>query len=158
MKRINVIVLFVCLTFYSCAQNDANNKQDKQSTNLYHQLKKFDAEPIYQIRIKSTSNYEILVNDIPVMIKHSATSVNNLAEINWAIPKSGKQKIAITLLPETNQDVPQEKLRDNVEFSLSVEKTAWKNGSLQPAEKIAEYSLPTKKKWKRDKLCSTTYF
>ena len=111
MKNKLIIGLLIGILFNlnSCAQKTENKNskimkivyQDKIK-NIYKEVKKFDYNPVYQIReIKYNCPMEYYVNDI--LVFYSSSSGKSAGEQNIDIPqyilKSGLQKIRVKIYP-----------------------------------------------------------
>lgn len=125
----------------SCAQN--NNSNLKQAIKIDN-LKKFNYEPQYRLKISSTLSYEIRVNDIPIAVRNNTGSQTIWFPINNTITKSGIQSIEINTFP-TLKKKGSEFIGNNTQFELIIEQTAWdKDGSLEKPKNILSYDLPEK--------------
>ncbi|WP_409417301.1 hypothetical protein [Flavobacterium sp. PS2] len=139
MKKIFKIIL-LCSFLQSCAQNNQNVNQDM--TKLIDNLKKYDFEPIYQIKVKSNLSYTITINGIPILNKYEADLFFSGNNINNCIQKSGIQKIDIKLFPPIKEDGTFEDYIGNNSFELTIEQTAWdRNGNLEKPKSISNYQL-----------------
>ncbi|MGJ7031959.1 hypothetical protein [Niabella hirudinis] len=116
----------------------------KDEKNSFLSLKQFDQEPVYQIKVKSTYNYEVLVNDVPVLVKYNDYMNDNFTEINSAILSAGTQQVAVKIFPKSRPDgTLLSKLEKDIPFRLSVERTEWtKAGDLAEPEALVSYELP----------------
>lgn len=120
---------------------------------LLSTIKKYNYEPIYQITVETIYNYEILANDIPVMLKHNNFMSTFGTFDNSFITKSGLQKLEIKILPVipyvkdgASPEPAKEFLQNDIKFNLRVEQTAWdKNGDLEEPKEILTYNLPVEK-------------
>ncbi|WP_433812733.1 hypothetical protein [Flavobacterium johnsoniae] len=140
MKKIFKLIL-LCVFLQSCAQNNQN--VDQNMTKLLDNLKKYDFEPIYQIKVKSNLSYTIAINGIPILNKYEADLFFSANNINNCIPKSGIQKIDIKLFPPMKEDGTFEDYIGNNSFELNIEQTAWNhNGNLDKPKNISNYQLP----------------
>lgn len=86
----------------SCAQN--NNSNQKQAIKMDN-LKKFNYEPEYRLKISSNLSYEIRVNDIPIAVRNNTGSQTIWFPINNTISKSGIQSIEINTFPTLKKTV-----------------------------------------------------
>lgn len=142
MKSIKVIIL---LTF-ALACSSENNKKDV-NIEAFNNLKRFDYEPLHQIRTKSEDyHYQILVNDVPVFSKFQNYITSACFNINSAILHKGKQKLTIIVYPKTDLTGASSKLSNSKDFKLTLFKTAWfkDGGGLEDEVNIIEYTLPEK--------------
>jgi|GEM_PF-1370013 len=135
-------VFFICylllsMNFLACGQHkgfDIATEMDR--------LENFDYEPIYQVRVHTPYTYTIWINGIPIANKLPYLN-QYMAGINPCIPASGKQQIEIRIYPRFDDMETQKKfLEKDIEFELTIEKTAWKDGSLEEPEVIYSYRLP----------------
>ncbi|MCP2028557.1 hypothetical protein L1276_003727 [Flavobacterium sp. HSC-32F16] len=141
MKKIILQLILVFLFLQSCAQNNQNVNQNM--TKLIDNLKKYDFEPIYQIKVKSNLSYTIAINGIPILNKYEADLFFSGNNINNCIPKSGIQKIDIKLFPPMKENGKFEDYIGNNSFELTIEQTAWNsNGALDKVKNISTYILP----------------
>ena len=67
-------------------------------------VKHYDYEPLYFLRVQHYGHYEILVNDIPVFKYYRDGSYGSPIEMNYAILKTGKQKVTFRLFSEKGFD------------------------------------------------------
>lgn len=152
----NGIIIFIALSFSTicCSQNKSNIVQENP---LLSNIKKFNYEPIYEIKVETLYNYEILANDIPVMIKHN-NYMSTFGTFNNAfISKSGLQNLEIRIypiIPFVKDGAPaqpaKEFLQDDLKFNLIVKQTAWdKNGDLEDPKEVLYYNLPNEKDGKK---------
>ncbi len=106
-------------------------------------LKNFSDEPIYQIRVNTAYSFTILINGIPIANKNVPYLRKYFAEINACIPSRGEQRIEIQIYPRyTDLNTQNESLEAEIDFELTIEQTAWKDGSLEEPETIYMYRLP----------------
>lgn len=106
MRSILTYYVVVLFGLSSCAQTkkkqdkDMNSIIDKYVERIASQVKRYNYEPIYYMRInKNYCLVEVLVNDFPI---HSDYQLSNYAtpiEINHAILKSGTQTLTYRLYP-----------------------------------------------------------
>ncbi|OOV20626.1 hypothetical protein [Flavobacterium sp. LM4] len=144
-KLILTLILSICLI--SC--NSQEKKENKMTTEerltyISSKIKKYDYEPLYQIKVKTQNCYQILVNDFPVYTYFDKMSGKIGFNINSAILKSGIQTLQIKIYPSYNsQNIQNEHLTNKDFFSLEIEQTSWnKNGHLEKPETILKYELP----------------
>lgn len=131
---IGYLMLFTCMS--ACGQHNGFD-----ITKEIEQLKNFDHEPIYQVRIHSSYTYTILINGIPIANKLPYLN-QYIAGINPCIPASGEQQIEIRIYPRFNDmETQKEFLEKDIEFELTIEKTAWKDGNLIEPEIVYSYRL-----------------
>src|SRR3546814_11071443 len=87
-------------------------------------------------------SYTILINGIPIANKNVPYLRNYFAEINSCIPGKGEQQLEIQIYPRyTDLTTQTASLEDGIDFELVIERTAWKDGSLEEPETIYTYSL-----------------
>jgi len=135
-------VLFICFLLVSMSFSACGQHKGFDVAKEIDRLKNFDREPIYQVRIHSSYTYTILVNGIPIANKLPYLN-NYIAEINPCIPASGEQEIEIRIYPRFDDlETQKEFLEKDIEFELTIEKTAWKDGILEEPEVIYNYRLP----------------
>jgi hypothetical protein len=142
-----VLVFLICLS--SCAQQTKEPQNTTPTTMdikaileddpYIDQLQKYDYEPLYQIRISSSFCYEIRLNDIVVIRKNNDYMNHNIANLNASISESGVQNLNIKIYPRFSNG---EKLENDQEFTLKIEKTSWENGSLTDPKEILVYEVP----------------
>src|SRR3546814_4816619 len=85
-------------------------------------------------------SYTILINGIPIANKNVPYLRNYFAEINSCIPGKGEQQLEIQIYPRyTDLTTQTASLEDGIDFELVIERTAWKDGSLEEPEKIYTY-------------------
>lgn len=120
MKLLHFIILVFTLSF------SKNTTQDKYPT------KNFAYEPIYRLKITSSLSYNIKINGVTTATKNQNAGDARWFLINNCIPTSGEQNIEITLLPRMSANGTEhlETIDEKDEFTLEVEKTSWKDGSL----------------------------
>ncbi|WP_123868276.1 hypothetical protein [Flavobacterium hercynium] len=110
---------------------------------LIENLKKYDYEPIYQVKVKSNLSYTIAINGIPILNKYEEDLIFSGNNINNCIQKSGVQKIDIKVFPPMKEDGTFEDYIGNNSFELTIEQTAWdRNGNLEKPKNISTYHLP----------------
>lgn len=128
----------------SCAQNNKTNS--KQTTIKMENLKKFDYEPQYRLKISSNLSYEVRVNDIPIAVRNNTGSQTIWFPINNTISKSGAQSIQINTFPKLEKNgLQSEKFIGDGEIEVIVEQTAWdKTGALEKPKEVFRYELPEK--------------
>src|SRR3546814_4561 len=126
----------------ACSQADTNSVNGIDIKQEVKRLKNFNDEPIYQIRINTPYSYTILINGIPIANKNVPYLRNYFAEINSCIPGKGEQQLEIQIYPRyTDLTTQTASLEDGIDFELVIERTAWKDGSLEEPETIYTYSL-----------------
>lgn len=149
-----IILITLSLSIIACSQNKKNTMKENP---LLSTIKKYNDEPIYQITVETIYNYEILANDIPVMVKHNNFMTTFGTFNNAFILKSGLQNLEIRLYPiipyvkEGDAAQPaKEFLQNDLNFNLIVEQTAWdKNGNLEEPKEVLSYNLPNEKEGKK---------
>ena len=112
MKNKLLYVFTFLLINFSCSQQ--NNKQQTSTMNeitsanfvekVSEQIKHYDYEPLYFLRVQHYGHYELLVNDVPVFKYYRDASYGSPIEINNAILKTGKQKVTFRLFSEKGFD------------------------------------------------------
>ena len=134
--------LLVMIPFSACGQSNLGEGRMAIRDHI-KQLKNFADEPIYQVRVETDYAYTILVNGIPIASKNVPYLRNYLTEINSCIPRSGEQQLEIRIYPRyTDLHTQEASLQQGVDFELTVERTAWKNGSLEEPTAVYSFSLP----------------
>ncbi len=137
MKRISFLLLFFSVAFghQACTQNNKNkvvnqnnNTMDgeyiKKMLNVHAEIKTFDYNPTYQIRVNAIAcTYEVYVNDM--LADFSFGAGNTAGEQNVDIPqyilKSGKQAIRIKVYPKAlKAGEPAVTLDQDAAFSVRV--------------------------------------
>lgn len=99
-----ILYLIVLINISACAQ-DKNKKTENMNEitsqnfvdKVLENVKHYDKEPEYLLRIGNNTMYEVLVNDIPVYKHYRETQLISPIEINYAILKSGSQKVTFRL-------------------------------------------------------------
>ncbi|PQL91509.1 hypothetical protein, partial [Apibacter adventoris] len=118
---------------------------------LKKNIQRYSYEPLYQIKVRTDYNYQILINDFPVFtnfdyeLKGGAIMFN----INKAILQSGIQKLEIRIYPESINEITQKEFLDSKGyFKLQMTQTAWRKdgGGLEEPKTILEYELPKENK------------
>lgn len=112
MKKL--ITIIICFSMLCCAQNKKEiNFNDKKMNTKYPKVDasnfvseitkkiiRYEKEPMYYMRInKINCLVEILVNDYPVHRDYELANYATPLEINYAILKSGEQKLKYRLYP-----------------------------------------------------------
>ncbi|WP_089051771.1 hypothetical protein [Flavobacterium hercynium] len=121
---------------------------EERITYISSKIKKYKDEPLYQIEIETLNNFEILINGFPVYTHNHLLPGTIKLNINPALLKSGSQNLEVKLYPRYNsQNIQNEFLSNKDSFILKMEKTSWKDGSLEEPELIINYELP---KYKTD--------
>lgn len=146
MKKL-ILTLVLSINLISCSsQEKKENKMNTEERLSYisSKIKKYDYEPLYQIKVKTQNCYQILVNDFPVYTYFDKMGGKIGFNINSAILKSGIQTLQIKIYPSYNsQNIQNEYLTNKDFFSLEIEQTSWnKNGSLEKPKTILKYELP----------------
>lgn len=133
MKLI-LYLLTICITLNSCAQTSKEQDKnmdsiiDKYVEKIASQVKRYDYEPLYYIRInKNYCLVEVLVNDYPVHTDYQLSNYATPLEINHGILKSGTQTITVRMYPimdlakeEYNHGDTVSTLVDNSSVSISI--------------------------------------
>lgn len=121
------------LQLTSCAQK---NEQSSMS----RQIKQYENQPIYRLKIASSLSYIITINGITTATKNQNAGDDRWFLINNCIPVSGKQDIEVTILPKMNEKGTQHIpfLENNDFFELEIELT---NLGKEP-KVVYEYKLP----------------
>lgn len=135
MKKTAIIIL-ASLILNNCqsqAKKENSMNIEERMNFIKNNIKKFDYEPLYRLKISTSLNYEIRLNDLSVAKKFNENNGTIWYPINSAILKSGPQNIQIQIKPsyidENNQ---REFLNNESSFTLEVEQTSWdKDGSLE---------------------------
>jgi hypothetical protein len=141
-KIINVILIVFSLT--ACAQNNRNDMGIEKRTDLImEKVKKYDYEPMYRLKVASHLTYEILINDVPAAIRFSPNMGTIWYPINRVLLKEGNQNISIKVYPRyEDRNTQKDFLEIDYGFELTIEQTAWVNGSLEEPVNILNYQLP----------------
>lgn len=128
MKICQLLILMVLLL--SCEKNKINT--DLNTTMVTNTTKNYNYEPIYRLKITSSLSYNIKINGVTTATKNQNAGDERWFLINNCIPASGEQNIEITLLPRMSANGTEhlETIDEKDEFTLEVEKTSWKDGSL----------------------------
>lgn len=136
------ILSILFLVSFFCSTNKTDNSHKNTDTPLV--TKTYQQEPVHQLKISSSLSYIVKINGLTTATKNQNSGEERSFLINNTIPKSGDQSIEITILPRLNnaQDQHLSTIQENDFFSLQVEKTAWKNGSLEEPKIIYYYELP----------------
>ncbi|AIY14408.1 hypothetical protein [Cellulophaga baltica] len=157
--RKSISALLLILSISSCAQQ--NKKETGKETTptpmdikaileddpYIGQLKKYDYEPEYVLKITTLYAYEIRVNDIPVAHNFSTMGGTIWFPINKAILQSGKQTLSITIYPRyTDENTQKDYFEDpdDYDFWLDITQTAWIDGSREEPKTVLEYEMPRK--------------
>jgi len=103
-KAILSLVLLISLNSCSQKGNLKNQNMEITASNIVDkinaQVKHYPSEPIYYVYVaNSLCVYEILVNDLPVHQNYKYEQLGTPIYINWAILKSGRQKITYRIYP-----------------------------------------------------------
>ncbi|WP_409417303.1 hypothetical protein [Flavobacterium sp. PS2] len=147
MKKIFLTLLF-CINAISCNSQEKNIMTENS---LLKNLKKYNYEPIYDLEVETLYNYDIWINDILILSKHS----NDLSHFGTiatpTILKSGIQSLKVKIYPYTpfanegSKPVPQkEYLKNGVEFTLKIEQSSWLKGGggREEPKEVLTYKLP----------------
>jgi len=140
MKKI-ISLLIISVFMQSCAQN--SNTNSKQAIKM-DDLKTFENEPQYRLKISGNLSYEVRVNDIPIAVRNNTGSQTLWFPINNTIAKSGLQSLEINVFPKLEKNGAKfEKFIGAGDFELMVEQTAWsKAGGLDKPKVVLRYDLP----------------
>ncbi|MBW1657942.1 hypothetical protein [Flavobacterium quisquiliarum] len=134
MKKIILIQLILFgLQLTSCAQK---NEQSPMS----RQIKQYENQPIYRLKIASSLSYVVTINGITTATKNQNAGDDRWFLINNCIPVSGKQDIEVTIFPRMNEKGTQHIpfFENNDFFELEIELT---NLGKEP-KIVYEYELP----------------
>lgn len=123
MKKI-VIYTLVFLSLFNC--NKKKNMKELNSQNFVEKMlenvKRYNYEPEYLLRIGNNTAYEVYVNDIPLQKHYSETQIATPLDINFLILKSGEQEVKFRLYAYENEDFDEESgihirvlVRDNID-------------------------------------------
>ncbi|KIA94524.1 hypothetical protein OA88_22070 [Flavobacterium sp. JRM] len=144
MINLRWIFLFFLVNCNSQEKKENTMNTEQRISFIADKIKKYDYEPLYQIKVKTQNCYQILVNDFPVYTYFDKMRGKIGFSINSAILKSGIQTLKIKIYPTYNsQNIQNEYLTNKDFFSLEIEQTSWsKNGNLEKPETILKYELP----------------
>jgi hypothetical protein len=147
--KILATLSLICLCLNGCkSQEKKEISMETQQRIKYieNNIKKFDYEPLYQIKVKTNNCYQILINDFPVYSYYDELSGKIGFNINSAILKSGEQDLEIRIFPSYIEgDLQNEYLSSKDYFTLEIQQTAWdKQGSLEKPKVIFSYERPEK--------------
>ena len=138
-----IYYFLLLMPLLACSQGDINRMKGIDIKHAVKRLENFSDEPIYQIRINTPYAYTILINGIPIANKNVPYLNNYLTEINSCIPSKGEQQLDIRIYPQyTDLTTRKAFLEDGMDFELVIERTAWKDGSLEEPDVIYSYRLP----------------
>lgn len=133
------------------------NSQEKNimtENPLLKNIKKYDFEPIYDLKVETVYNYDIWINDILILSKHSNDMSYNSTIATPTILKSGKQSLKVKIYPykpikkegnEGNEGLPQKNyLKNGIEFNLKLEQSSWikGGGGREEPKEVLTYELP----------------
>ena len=137
------IKFFTCMMFFSCKMQMANQQTEKQPA-MVLQMKQYDNEPIYRLKVSSSLSYRVKVNGITTATKNQNAGEDRWFLFNNCIPAQGLQDIEIAVLPAMNGAGTQYQpfIGNKGFFELEVELVSWKNGSLTEPEVVFKYELP----------------
>ncbi|MFH6963110.1 hypothetical protein ACHRVK_11985 [Flavobacterium plurextorum] len=147
MKKI-ILTIVLSINLLSCNSQVKNTMTENP---LLNNLKKYPYEPIYDLEVETLYNYDIWINDIPILSKHSNDMTYFGTIATPTILKSGEQHLKIKIYPYTpfvsegSEPLPQKKyLKNGVKFILKVEQSAWikGGGGREEPKKILTYNLP----------------
>jgi len=130
---IKTLILCLCLSLQSCAQNK------NESTNTNTQMKEIPYKEqgmLFKLKYEHANcSYEILVNDMPVMIHFGLEERSGLTvNINQYILKPGKQDLTIRMFPtKKSENVFESKLNELSIVNINIQKKK------QPISPIQEY-------------------
>jgi hypothetical protein len=147
MTNLKWVSLFYLIFVVNCnsqqkIENTMNTEQ--RISFIADKIKYFDYQPIYRIKIETTLNYEVTINDLPVTRKFNNDVGTLLLPINYALLKSGTQQLQIKIYPSyKDKYTPNPFFSNNPKFSFEIEKTARdKNGNLEEPKIVLNYELP----------------
>ena len=146
MKK--AVIFIVSIIILNCVSKEKNNIMNIEERLSYitKNIKKFDYEPSYRLKVKTNLNYEIRINDFPVAKKFNSNNGTLWFPINIAIIESGSQKIQIKLYPSMINDTESNLTLENYSmFELSIEKVLFSNeGTVDNEQEIFTYTKPEK--------------
>lgn len=147
MKIYQLLILLVI--FLSCKKHT-----DLNTISMANTTKNFAYEPIYRLKITSSLSYNIKINGVTTATKNQNAGSARWFLINNCIPASGEQNIEITLLPRMSTKGTEHltTIDEKDDFTLEVEKTSWKDGSLVEPTVIYSYELAKDAKNKKKHL------
>lgn len=140
----NIICCFLLfIPFLACSQPNRSGTNSINITDEIENLRNFDDKPVYQLRVNTAYSFTVLINGIPIANKYLNYLSQYLTEINSCIPSKGEQSIEIQIHPRyLDARTQNTSLEQGVGFELTIEQTAWKEGSLEQPKVIYSYSLP----------------
>ncbi len=142
MMKNAICYLLLILPLWGCSQHHANKIKGIDIVDEVNRLKNFKHEPIYQLRVQTAYTYTVLINDIPIANKIPYLN-DYRALINPCIPGRGEQQIEIRIYPRyADMETQKAFLENDIDFELTVEKTAWRDGSLEEPTVVYSYRLP----------------
>lgn len=137
-----ICYLLLLLPLWGCSQHQSNEISGIDIVGEVDRLKNFKDEPIYQLKIHTAYTFTVLINDIPIANKVPYLN-HYTALINPCIPAMGEQQIEIRIYPRyADMDTQRDFMENDIDFELTIEKTAWKDGSLEEPAVIYTYRLP----------------
>lgn len=137
----------------SCSQKKENVKEKNMeitSNNIIdkttEEVKHYAHEPIYYMYVaNSLCVYEILVNDFPVHQNYKYEQLATPIYINWAILKSGRQKITYRLYPAPKEFNGGSEVFDaSTQFDVTVYQQDLKRTDADTEQLVQEDKLPTR--------------
>jgi len=112
-----------------------NNDMTTTSTSLRKDVNK----PFYRIDFKAGACFfDIKINDISVMSMNMERYFSMTIPVNYLIPESGKQRLSVTVLPNTGETV----FDENIIFAMTVQLYDDTGDALKHVEDILEYRIP----------------
>ncbi len=149
-KSLNFIMFLVC--FVSCSQKKENlTEQNMEITanniveKIVQEVKHYPSEPIYYVYVaNSLCVYELLVNDLPVHLNYKYEQQATPIYINWAILKSGRQKITYRIYPAPKEFNGGSDVFDaETTFDVTVYQQDLKRPDVDTEQLVKEDKLPT---------------
>jgi len=147
INKLGFLFLFFLVSCNSQERIENTLSTEERISAITDEIKYFDYQPIYRIKIETTLNYEVTINDLPVAKKFNNNVGTLVFPINYALLKSGEQQLQIKIYPSYREKyVPNPFFNNNPKFNFQIEKTAWdKNGNLEEPKIVTNYELPNYK-------------
>ena len=146
MKRVIVLLLFLGFVCHAYSQN---NKQvaymtiEEMIDSTLKFVQHYDHEPIYTVKIESSTSFIIKTNDVPIAAYFGPAAGIATFYINKAILKSGIQEMDIEVYPEyTDRAIQKKVLNNRVQLKLTIiRRYRIKNLGMSEPEIVATYDL-----------------
>lgn len=126
--KMRILIISLLFVTNSCSQETKNQPAMKNEINsqnfvtkILESINHYDSEPEYLLRINNGGYYEILVNDLPVIKHYRISTIGSPIDINFAILKSGKQKISYRFYPvEDNEKKFTNSFLENTRYKITI--------------------------------------